>query len=80
MEGTPVTVGVGNMISKIGYSLMLSTDTAGLVWETLLKFGAVPMGANCWEHLRIQRGHYRMIMFSCGNLMFCMLNFVPTIM
>ena len=62
-----MTVGVGNMLSKTGYSLMLSTDTAGLVWETLLKFGAVPMGANCWEHLRIQRGHYRMVMFSCGK-------------
>ncbi|KAI5060163.1 hypothetical protein GOP47_0024583 [Adiantum capillus-veneris] len=56
IEGTPVTVGVGNLLSKSGYSLMLSTDTAGLVWETLLKFGAVPMGADCWEHLRIQKG------------------------
>eukprot|EP00250_Pteridium_aquilinum_P010951 c19739_g1_i1 orf=96-1382(+) len=56
VEGTPVTVGVGNLLSKTGYSLMLSTDTAGLVWETLLKFGAVPMGAKCWEHLRIQKG------------------------
>lgn len=56
VEGTPVTVGAGNLLSKTGYSLMLSTDTAGLVWETLLKYGAVPMGANCWEHLRIQKG------------------------
>ncbi|KAH7430903.1 hypothetical protein KP509_08G020100 [Ceratopteris richardii] len=56
VEGTPVTVGVGNLLSKAGYSLMLSTDTAGLVWERLVKLGAVPMGANCWEHLRIIKG------------------------
>ncbi|MCO5574085.1 hypothetical protein L7F22_027862 [Adiantum nelumboides] len=35
---------------------MLSTDNAGPIWETLLKFGAVPMGAKCWEHLRIVKG------------------------
>ncbi|MCO5594249.1 hypothetical protein L7F22_048276 [Adiantum nelumboides] len=56
VEGAPVTVGVGNLLSKAGYSFMMSTDNAGLVWETLLKFGAVPMGAKCWEHLRIVKG------------------------
>lgn len=56
VEGTPVTVGVGNLLSKSGYSMMLSTATAGLVWQALLKAGAVPMGSNCWEHLRILQG------------------------
>jgi hypothetical protein len=35
---------------------MLSTDTAGLVWEAILNAGAVPMGATAWEQLRVWHG------------------------
>ncbi|CAM6125461.1 unnamed protein product [Calypogeia fissa] len=56
VEGTPVTVGVGSGLATKGYTLMLSTSTAGIVWEALVKAGAVPMGATAWERLRILQG------------------------
>lgn len=56
VEGTPVTVGVGSGLAGPGYSFMLSTDTAGLVWEAILNAGAVPMGATAWEQLRVWHG------------------------
>jgi len=58
IEGTPVTVGVGSGLASPGYSFMLSTDTAGIVWEALLKAGAVPMGATAWEQLRVWHGKF----------------------
>lgn len=56
IEGTPVTVGVGSGLTGPGYSFMLSTDTAGIVWEAILDAGAVPMGAAAWEQLRVWDG------------------------
>nr|XP_024383690.1 putative transferase At1g60990, chloroplastic isoform X2 [Physcomitrium patens] len=56
IEGTPVTVGVGSGLASPGYSFMLSTDTAGIVWEAILNAGAVPMGAAAWEQLRVWQG------------------------
>lgn len=56
MEGTPVTVGVGSVMSERGYSLLLSPLAAGLIWESLVKFGAIPMGMLGWERLRVLLG------------------------
>lgn len=52
----PITVGVGNVISEEGFLLLMSPVAAGSVWETLLSQGAVPMGSNAWEKLRIIKG------------------------
>ena len=51
-----MTVGVGGGLAGPGYSFMLSTDTAGLVWEALLDAGAVPMGSKAWEQIRVWQG------------------------
>ncbi|KAH9295615.1 hypothetical protein KI387_039203, partial [Taxus chinensis] len=56
VNGTPVTVGVGSVLSESGYSILLSPPTAGLIWESLLKFGAIPMGMVGWEQLRVLLG------------------------
>ncbi|KAJ7547794.1 hypothetical protein O6H91_08G104800 [Diphasiastrum complanatum] len=56
VHDTPVTVGVGGGLAGKGYSLMLSTATAGLVWEAIIDAGAVPMGDTGWERLRILQG------------------------
>lgn len=64
VEGTPVTVGVGGGLAGPGYSFMLSTDTAGLVWEALLDAGAVPMGSKAWEQIRVWQG--RLTLLSCN--------------
>lgn len=52
----PVTVGVGNVISEDGFSLLMSPAAAGTVWKTILSKGAIPMGSNTWEKLRVLQG------------------------
>lgn len=53
----PITVGVGNIISDEGYSLMMSPAAAESVWKALLGHGTIPMGTNAWETLRILQGN-----------------------
>ncbi|KAB1207049.1 Aminomethyltransferase [Morella rubra] len=56
VNGMPVTVGVGNVISAEGFSLLMSPAAAGAVWNTILSQGAIPMGSNAWEKLRVLQG------------------------
>ncbi|KAK0588534.1 hypothetical protein LWI29_002201 [Acer saccharum] len=56
VNGMPITVGVGNIISEEGFSLLMSPAIAGSVWKTLLSQGVIPMGSNAWEKLRIIQG------------------------
>ncbi|PQQ11846.1 putative transferase [Prunus yedoensis var. nudiflora] len=56
VNGMPITVGVGNVISEKGFSLLMSPAAAGSVWKTILSQGAIPMGSNAWEKLRIFQG------------------------
>ncbi|KAK6253436.1 hypothetical protein QUC31_015156 [Theobroma cacao] len=56
VNGMPLTVGVGNIISQEGFSLLMSPTTAGSVWKTLLSQGAIPLGFNAWEKLRVIQG------------------------
>ncbi|KAK6945611.1 Aminomethyltransferase, folate-binding domain [Dillenia turbinata] len=56
VNGMPITVGVGNLISEVGFSILMSPAAAGSVWKTLLSHGAIPMGSNAWEKLRVLQG------------------------
>ncbi|KAK7853285.1 putative transferase [Quercus suber] len=56
VNGMPVTVGVGNVISEEGFSLLLTPAAAESVWKTILSLGAIPMGSNVWEKLRVLQG------------------------
>lgn len=56
VNGMPITVGVGNIISDEGFSLLMSPAAADSVWKTLLSQGAIPLGSNAWEKLRITQG------------------------
>ncbi|XP_052192643.1 putative transferase At1g60990, chloroplastic [Diospyros lotus] len=56
VNGMPITVAVGNIISEEGFSLLMSPGAAGSVWTTLLSQGTIPMGSNAWETLRIFQG------------------------
>lgn len=56
VNGMPITVGVGNVISEDGFSFMMSPAISGSVWKALLSQGAIPMGSNAWEKLRIFQG------------------------
>ncbi|XP_022726091.1 putative transferase At1g60990, chloroplastic [Durio zibethinus] len=56
VNGMPLTVGVGNIISEEGFSLLISLASARSVWKALLSEGAIPLGSNAWEKLRITQG------------------------
>ncbi|KAJ4966522.1 hypothetical protein NE237_018371 [Protea cynaroides] len=56
VHGMPLSVGVGSVIFEEGFSLLLSPAAAGSVWKAFLNLGAIPMGANAWERLRILQG------------------------
>ncbi|KAL0722398.1 hypothetical protein Bca4012_036997 [Brassica carinata] len=52
----PITVGVGSLISDEGFTMLMSPGGAVSVWKTLLSEGAVPMGTEAWEKLRVIQG------------------------
>ncbi|VVA93921.1 unnamed protein product [Arabis nemorensis] len=56
LDGMPITVGVGSLISEEGFTMLLTPGGAVSVWKTLLTEGAVPMGSVAWEKLRIIQG------------------------
>ncbi|XP_058097252.1 putative transferase At1g60990, chloroplastic isoform X1 [Magnolia sinica] len=56
VDGMPITVGVGSLLSEEGFSLLLSPAAAGSVWKTLQRLGAIPMGTDGWERLRVLQG------------------------
>lgn len=56
VNGMPVTIGVGSVVSRDGYSFLLSPSSSDEVWKVLLNLGAVPMDFNAWERLRIIQG------------------------
>ncbi|WMV12430.1 hypothetical protein MTR67_005815 [Solanum verrucosum] len=56
VNGMPITVGVGNIISEEGYSLLMTPAAAESVWKAIIGHGAIPMGSNAWETLRILQG------------------------
>ncbi|RID79801.1 hypothetical protein BRARA_A02509 [Brassica rapa] len=55
-DGMPITVGVGSLISDEGFTMLMSPAGAVSVWKTLLSEGAVPMGSEAWEKLRVLQG------------------------
>ncbi|KAK4271169.1 hypothetical protein QN277_019901 [Acacia crassicarpa] len=56
VDGLPVTIGVGNIISEEGFSLLTSPAAAPSVWKAILSQGTIPMGSSAWEKLRVIRG------------------------
>lgn len=46
----------GNELALPGYTLIMDSSSAGVIWEALVQQGAMPMGARAWEQLRIQQG------------------------
>lgn len=56
VNGMPMTIGVGNVISDVGYSMLMSTAAAEFVWKTLIGLDIVPMGSKAWERFRTYQG------------------------
>lgn len=51
-----VRVGVGSGLAVPGYTLILNSSEASIIWSKLSEVGAVPLGDRLWEKLRIQQG------------------------
>ena len=52
----PVRIAVGSGLATSGYTLILERGNSGVIWSKLVEQGAVPLGDNLWESLRIRQG------------------------
>lgn len=51
-----VQVAVGSGLATEGYTLIVSPENAAALWQMLSEAGAVPLGEQVWEQLRIKQG------------------------
>lgn len=56
LNGCQLRIAEGSGLVTPGYTLIMPNDAAATVWQTLTNSGAVPLGENCWEQLRIEQG------------------------
>jgi folate-binding protein YgfZ len=56
LNGIQLRIAVGSGLTTEGYTLIMPSDAAATVWQTLTNAGAVPLGENCWQQLRIEQG------------------------
>jgi len=52
----PVQVGVGSGLATPGYTLIADRTIAGPLWQQLADWGAIPLGEDLWQRLRIEQG------------------------
>ncbi|MBW4655361.1 MAG: folate-binding protein [Kaiparowitsia implicata GSE-PSE-MK54-09C] len=51
-----VRIAVGSGLAIAGYTLIVPIDQAAALWQALTEAGAVPVGEQGWQNLRIQQG------------------------
>lgn len=56
LENIEFRVAVGSGLAIPGYSLIVAAEYAANLWKKLIKLGAVPLGEQGWEQLRITQG------------------------
>ncbi len=56
IDGIEVRVAVGSGLALPGYTLIFPADAAATIWQRLTNDGAVPLGEQDWDYLRIQQG------------------------
>ncbi len=56
VDGISVRVAVGNGLELPGYNLIVAADQAADLWQRFVNAGAVPMGDQVWQQLRIVQG------------------------
>lgn len=56
ISGISVRVAVGCGLAVSGHTLFVETAQAAPLWQTLVEAGAVPMGEQVWEQVRIEQG------------------------
>jgi tRNA-modifying protein YgfZ len=56
IDGIETRIVIGNELHLPGYQLICDRDRAGALWQRLTELGAMPLGENAWEILRIEQG------------------------
>lgn len=56
LNGIPVRISTGSGLATVGYTFIFAIENAAALWQTLTNAGAVCLGENCWEQLRIRQG------------------------
>lgn len=56
IAGIETRVAVGSGLKTPGYTLITDVGNGAALWDALTKAGAVPMGEQAWEQLRIAQG------------------------
>jgi folate-binding protein YgfZ len=56
LNGIETRIAVGCGLALSGHTLLVEADRAADLWKYLMAAGAVPMGEQVWEQLRIQQG------------------------
>lgn len=56
VQGEPVHVAVGTGLGLPGYILWCEIESAAALWTVLSNAGAVPLGEQVWERLRVEQG------------------------
>ncbi|NER35289.1 MAG: folate-binding protein YgfZ [Oscillatoria sp. SIO1A7] len=56
LNGIPVRIATGSGLAAVGYTFIFAIENAAALWQTLTNAGAVCLGEDCWEQLRIQQG------------------------
>ncbi|MEO0373458.1 MAG: folate-binding protein [Cyanobacteria bacterium P01_A01_bin.17] len=56
VEDITLRIAVGSGLSTVGYTLIVPHDQAAELWQMCKQAGAVPMGTQAWEQLRVQQG------------------------
>lgn len=56
VAGVEVRVAVGSGLATAGYTLIVDVEKSPQLWTILTEAGAIPLGENCWNTLRIEQG------------------------
>jgi tRNA-modifying protein YgfZ len=56
VQGIDVRIATGSGLATAGYTLLFDTSDAATLWKCCVESGAIPLGENAWEQLRIREG------------------------
>jgi tRNA-modifying protein YgfZ len=56
VEGIDVRIATGSGLATAGYTLIVDASHAATLWKYLVDAGAIPLGENAWEQLRVGEG------------------------
>jgi tRNA-modifying protein YgfZ len=56
LAGIETRIATGSGLATPGYTLMVNAEQAAALWQQLTQAGAVPLGEQVWERLRIEQG------------------------